>query len=183
MIQHVMLSEPVMQISALASKTITHHATRQGTALELGDDACHGCSPFLPENCFVYPLGQLAELAGPKFQPIDCFLIDESDGEPEDGAVFLVRFGGDEEHLRIAQAKLIKMEGGRRWWLIPAGTSLGGRPFADGPYADDGELGWYVRSLIVGRVVGILRGDAGQSAPNPPTPRAERQGPLRHTAL
>jgi len=139
------------------------------------------------------PLGYLAyavadDSCEPLIQCGEIAIIDPTDHEPENGALFL-RKVGSAQHGRVSyrieetilQDRNLVVDGQverQPAWLLgshhrPHGRVeieawlRAGRPgiFVDGPYSHYGDKAWFVRDQLVGRVVGILTGATAQKAP------------------
>lgn len=107
----------------------------------------------LPSTCLAIPIANLDLPAADRFDADDSLVIDVMSSEPKEGALFLCRFGSPPRNVRldVVETKPSTIQGELRWWLRRPGFFM-----ADGPYSHDGENAWYLRSLIVGRVVGYV---------------------------
>jgi hypothetical protein len=108
----------------------------------------------IPATCLALPIASLDIPAADRFDAGDCVAIDVASTELEDGALYLRRFCTDTPHasLGLWRAELRYTGAELRWWLFGRGTFA-----SDGPYlVDDAETDAYLRSGIVGRVVGYM---------------------------
>lgn len=105
----------------------------------------------IPTTCVALPIASLNTGYAHRFGADDCLIIDVTNSEPEQGALALARFGVSSgcPQLVIVETLPRVINGDLRWLLRPLGSF-----FVDGPYAHDGDNAWYLRSVIVGRVVG-----------------------------
>lgn len=105
----------------------------------------------------LFPIANLDMACRDRFRAGDCLVIDVTNSEPEEGALLLRRsgVGSLEPRLDLVEALPRTYNGKLRWWLRCPGFF-----FADGPFDHDGENAWYLRSKIVGRVVGYVTRNA-----------------------
>jgi hypothetical protein len=149
-----------------------------GPALRAFEQIPSDCLAYVVQDHSCEPLIRRGEVA----------IIDVSNHEPEDGALFLsqagsVRNGNFKLYVVETILKHARVQGDdgqfiqRPVWYLgnhlrPHGAAQieawlrAGKPgaFVDGPYAHDGDKAWYVRSLLIGRVVGILGASTGPQA-------------------
>ena len=141
----------------------------------------------------------------PLIRPGEVAIIDTADHEPEDGALFLRKAGSvKSRNLSLSIVETILREANivvdgeacpQPVWTLanhhrPRSQAeivswlRAGKPgcFVDGPFCHYGENAWYVRDLLIGKVVGILSdARAATAIVCPPEPLAaleDGKGPL-----
>lgn len=155
----------------------------------------------LPDGCFAFQVqGHASE---PLVHRGEFAVIDTSDCEPVIGSLVLRRFSG-RSHLAIVEVvaspfrpvatepqdeRTIMLASYCRPRTIEAMSACleTGRPvgFADGPYQVEGAHSWYLESIIVGKVIGVLAGDGHPAfcADSSAKPIDPRPSPFTHPEL
>jgi hypothetical protein len=107
----------------------------------------------VPATCVALPIANILPQAAETQAAADCLVIDATNVGLEKGALFIVRYsvGSDDPQMALVEAIEHERHRGPTWWSL----RRPGHFFVDGPFSDPDNCE-YLRSRIVGRVVGYL---------------------------
>lgn len=134
------------------------------------------CLSDAPATCVALPIASVVNLPELAMNSHYGLVVDVANTEPENGAYSIARFNSLDPKLYLVEPAFIDCDGDTRCRLIIPCRTIAGHPVADGPYDLEGDNAWYLRSKIVGCVIGYV--SIGAGAQNGKTDLAPAVAPL-----